>query len=66
MIMHPVNLDVGAPGGADIRGIPGITGTEDGTLPIGLARHIAQAVYGTPLANFHSAILLKSVSANFP
>ncbi len=29
MIMHPVNLGVAVPGGAGIRGIPGITGTED-------------------------------------
>jgi hypothetical protein len=35
MIMHPVNGLVDVPGGAVIRGIPGITGTEDEPLSIG-------------------------------
>ncbi len=36
MIMHPVNLGVGVPGGEGMRGPPGITGTEDRPLLIGL------------------------------
>jgi hypothetical protein len=36
MIMQMVNLGVGVRGMGDIRGVPGITGIEDGPLPIGL------------------------------
>jgi hypothetical protein len=36
MIMQMANLRVGVPGMGDIRGVPGITGTEDAPLSIGL------------------------------
>ena len=33
MIMHPVNSGVGIPGMEGIRGLPGITETDDASLP---------------------------------
>jgi len=33
MIMHPVNLGVGVPGMGGTGGAPGITGTDDASLP---------------------------------
>jgi hypothetical protein len=36
MIMQTVNLRVGVHGMGDIRGLPGITGTEDWPVSIGL------------------------------
>jgi len=35
MIMHPVNWGVGVPGLGEIRGLPGIMGTDDALVSIG-------------------------------
>jgi hypothetical protein len=43
MIMHPGNLGVGVPGGEGMRGVPGITETEEGLLSIGLQEYRKQA-----------------------
>jgi hypothetical protein len=43
MIMHLAILGVGVPGMADIRGVPGITGTERSPPSIGLGGHCQQA-----------------------
>jgi hypothetical protein len=43
MIMHPVNSGAGAPGGEGMGGPPGITGTEEGPLSIGLRENRKQA-----------------------
>ncbi len=48
MIMHPVNLGVAVPGGAGIRGIPGITGTEEPAAIDLAARGSCQ--YGSAIA----------------
>ena len=44
MIMHPVNLGVGVPGMGGTGGAPGITGTDDASLPAAL---VESAVRGT-------------------
>jgi hypothetical protein len=38
MIMHPVNLGAGVPGGEGMGGAPGITATDDPPLPAALVR----------------------------
>jgi hypothetical protein len=43
MIMQMAILRVGVPGTVGIRGVPGITGTEDRPLSIGLRGHCQQA-----------------------